>query len=75
MEADIDALSFHSCDPEIWDAIGKTPEEIAALCEKYERDNRRQMAKCRRMGLAGKGLEIHAAKSDWQEGQEHAHPS
>ena len=54
LEADIDALSSHSSDPEVWDANGgKTPEEIAAWCEEYERGNRRQMAKRRRMGLAG----------------------
>jgi hypothetical protein len=53
LEADIDALSSHSSDPEVWDANGKTPEEIPAWCEEYKRGNRRQMAKRRRMGLAG----------------------
>ncbi len=50
VEAEIHALSFHSRDssePEVWDAKGKTPEEIAAWCEEYERGNRRQMAKRR----------------------------
>ena len=56
LEADIDALSSHSSDPsepEVWDPNGKTPEEIAAWCEEHESGNRRQMAKRRRMGLAG----------------------
>ena len=56
LEAAIDALSSHSSDPsepEVWDPNSKTPEEIAAWCEEYERGNRRQMAKRRRMGLAG----------------------
>ncbi len=53
LEADIDALKSHSSDPEVWDANGKTPEEIAAWCAEYERGNRRHMAKRCRMGLAG----------------------
>ncbi len=56
LETDIDALSSHNSDPsepEVWDANGKTLEEIATCCEAYERGNRRQMARRRRMGLAG----------------------
>ena len=55
LEADIDALSSHSSDPEVWDPVGKTPspEEIAAWCAEYERGNRRLMAKRRRMGISG----------------------
>jgi hypothetical protein len=35
LEADINALSYHSSDPselEVWDANGKTPGENAAWC-------------------------------------------
>ncbi len=53
LEADIDALSFHSSDPEVWDPTSKTPEEIAAWCAEYVRGNRRLMAKRHRMGIAG----------------------
>ncbi len=52
LEADIDALSSHGSDPEVWDVNGKNPEEIEEWCEEYERGNRLQMAKRRRMGLA-----------------------
>ena len=53
-EAEIDALSSHSSDPEapeIFNPIGKTPEEIAVWCAEYERGNRRMMAERRRAGL------------------------
>ena len=56
LEADIDALSPHSSDPEIFDPEGKTTAEIAAWCAEYERGKRRDrrlMAKHRRMGSAG----------------------
>ena len=56
LEADIDALSPHSSDPEIFDPEGKTTAEIAAWCAEYERGKRRDrrlMAKRRRMGSAG----------------------
>ena len=56
LEADIDALSPHSSDPEIFDPEGKTTAEIAAWCAEYERGKRRDrrlMAKRRRMGIAG----------------------
>ena len=36
LEADIDALSSHSSDPELFDPISKTPEVIAAWCAEYE---------------------------------------
>jgi hypothetical protein len=38
LEADIDSLSSHRSDPEVWNAAGKTPEEIVAWCAEYERD-------------------------------------
>jgi hypothetical protein len=41
LEADIDVLSSHSSDPDIWDPTGKTPKEIAAWCKEYEGGNRR----------------------------------
>ena len=50
-EAEIDALSIHSSDPEepaVFDPIGKTPKEIATWCAEFERGNRRDMAKPRR---------------------------
>ena len=56
LEADIDALSPHSSDPEIFDPEAKTTAEIAAWCAEYERGKRRDrrlMAKRRRMGSAG----------------------
>ena len=49
LEADIDALSSHSSEAEVWDPIGKTPEEIAALCTECERCDRRQKAKHNRI--------------------------
>jgi hypothetical protein len=54
VEADINAfkLSGHSSDPDVWDPVGKAPEEIATWCVEYER-NRRKMAKRRRQGTAG----------------------
>ncbi len=50
---DIEALGSHSSDPKFndWDPIGKTPDEIAAWCAEYERGQRREMAKRRRLGL------------------------
>ena len=30
LEADIDPLSSHISDPEVWDLVGKTLEEVAA---------------------------------------------
>ena len=59
LEADIEALSSHSSDPEepeIFDPEGKTTEEVVAWVAEYERANRQQMAlppERRRMGLAG----------------------
>jgi hypothetical protein len=53
LEADTDALSDHSSDPEAWDPISKTPEEFAAWCAEYEHGNRQQMAQSRPMGIAG----------------------
>ena len=62
LEADIDALSSRSSDPEepeIFDQEGKTPAEIAAWCAEYrrawrgKRRNRRLMAQRRRVGIAG----------------------
>ena len=50
-EAEIDALGSHNSDPgasEIFNPIGKTPEEIAVWCAEYERGNRRMMTECRR---------------------------
>ena len=55
-EAELDALSSHSSDPEapeIFDPIGKTPEEIAAWCAEYERKNRRIRVERQRAGIAG----------------------
>jgi hypothetical protein len=50
---EIEALSSHSSDPEcnVWDPTGKTPDEIAAWCADYERDQRSKMAKRRRQGI------------------------
>ena len=59
LEADIEALSSHSSDPEepeIFDPEIMTPEDIAAWVAEYESANRQQMAvppERRRMGLAG----------------------
>ena len=56
LEADIDALSSHSSDPdgpEIFDPEGKIPETISAWVAEFERGNRRQMAERRCIGLAG----------------------
>ena len=50
-EEELDALSSHSSDPE--DPNGKTPEEIAAWCAEYQRNNRMIMAELHRAGLAG----------------------
>ncbi len=52
-EADIDSMSSHSSDPEIWDVVGKTLDEIAGGVAEYERGNRRQIAKRHCIGLAG----------------------
>ena len=41
LEADIDALSSWSSDPEIFDPEDKTTAEIAAWCAEYERGKRR----------------------------------
>jgi hypothetical protein len=46
MEAEIDALSSHSSDLDVWedsDPNGKTPEDIVAWCAQYERGNKREM--------------------------------
>ena len=62
-EADIAALSSRYGDPEVWDPIGKTPEEILAWCAEYERGQRRGMAKRRRLGNAAiyrATLKLHA---------------
>ena len=55
LEAYIAVLSSHSSDPEVWDppSLGKIPEEIAAWCAEYERNNRRIRLECQRAGLAG----------------------
>ncbi len=37
LEAAIDALSSYSSDPDIWDPIEKTPEELAAWFAELER--------------------------------------
>jgi hypothetical protein len=36
-----------------WDPTGKTPDEIAAWCADYERDQKGEMAKRRRWGIDG----------------------
>ena len=36
-----------------WDPTGKTPDEIAAWCADYERDQKGEMAKHRRRGIDG----------------------
>ena len=56
LKADIDTLSSYGSDPkepEVWDLVSKTPEEIAAWCPEYERGNRRLISKCYCMGIAG----------------------
>ena len=55
MNEEIEALSSHSNDPECndWDPTGKTPDEIAAWCADYERDQRSEIAKRRRRGIIG----------------------
>ena len=59
LEAEIEALSPHSSDPEepeIFDPEGKTTEEIVAWVKEYERANRLQLAvpvERRCTGLAG----------------------
>ena len=59
LEAEIEALSPHSSDPEepeIFDPEGKTTEEIVAWVKEYERANRMQLAvpvERRLTGLAG----------------------
>ena len=59
LEAEIEALSSHSSDPEepeIFDPEGKTTKEVVAWVKEYKRANRLQMAlpvERRRTGLAG----------------------
>ncbi len=72
----IEALSSHSSDPKFydWDPIGK-PDEIAAWCAEYERGQKREMAKCSRLGIEGIHqvlllLQAHSSlqslKNSWQ---------
>jgi hypothetical protein len=51
LNKEIAALTSHSSDPKVndWDPIRTTPDEIAAWCAEYERGQRGEMAKRRRL--------------------------
>ncbi len=48
---EIEAVSSPEYDH--WNPTGKTPDEIAAWCTDYERDQKGEMAKRRRRGIDG----------------------
>jgi hypothetical protein len=56
LKKDIEAMRSHSSDPEDndWNSIGKTPDEIAALCAEYEHGQKSEMAKRHGLGVEGK---------------------
>jgi hypothetical protein len=55
-----------SSDPEcnVWDPTEKIPDEIAAWCADYERDQRREMAKRLRRGIDGTLFYLRAQCND-----------
>ena len=59
LEDDIDALSSHSSDSEVWDPNGKTQEEIAAWYAEYKRCNRRQGPSASAWGMQVYGVRTY----------------
>jgi hypothetical protein len=51
MNAEMEGVTSPECSD--WDPTGKTPDEIAAWCADYERDQKGEMAKRWRRGIDG----------------------